>query len=302
MTCNAPILLFVYRRLSTLKQTIESLKLNNQAKESDLFIFSDGGVDFKSNIEVKLVRSYIKQISGFKSVTVFTSHSNLGLAKSIIKGVSRVLDKYDRVIVIEDDLILSENFLTFMNSCLETYKSYSEIIAISGYSFTYNNILNDFDNYFLSRFWPWGWATWKDRWSNIDWNVSSYSTFIKDKSEVSRFEKLGSDVNSMLAKQMNGKIDSWAIRFTFHIFCQNGLVVFPTISKVTNSGFDSFATHTKGLDNRYQTILDSGEIRNFKLNSHVLLSKEYQASFLKKFSIWPRLINKVREILFHFKF
>jgi hypothetical protein len=296
--CNySPIVLFVFRRLDVLKLTIESLQNNLLAKESDLIIFSDAGNTEESNRDVNLVRSYIKQIRGFKSLEIIESNSNKGLAQSIIEGVSEVFTRYESAIVIEDDLVLSSNFLFFMNSSLNHYFSNNKVKAISGYSFNFSTENNIIDAYFLNRFWPWGWATWRDRWVEVDWDMKSYISFKNNNSEIKRFANLGSDVNAMLKKQMAGKIDSWAIRFTYHIFVINGLVLFPSISKVSNEGFDKFATHTKGISDRYNTKIDHSGKLNFFFPSELLVSSLHQKQFQIKFGIWARLVNKIKELV-----
>jgi len=296
--CNySPIVLFVFRRLDVLKLTIESLQKNLLAQDSHLIIFSDAGNSEESNHDVNLVRAHIKQISGFKSLEIIESNFNKGLARSIIEGVSDVFTRYESVIVVEDDLVLSSNFLLFMNLSLNQYRSTSKVKAISGYSFNFTSENSNIDAYFLNRFWPWGWATWRDRWVEVDWDMQSYNSFKNNNLKIKSFANLGSDVNAMLKKQMSGKIDSWAIRFTYHIFVKNGLVLFPSISKVSNEGFDKFATHTKGINDRYKTRIDLTGKLNFFFPSELIVSSEHQKQFQVKFGIWERLVNKIKELI-----
>jgi GT2 family glycosyltransferase len=157
---NAPILLFTYKRLATLKQTVAALQNNPMAKESDLFIFSDGAKYESDEIIVAQIRDYLNEISGFKSLKIIKAEKNKGLANSIIDGVTQVMELYEHVIVLEDDLITTPNFLDFMNSCLNKYRASEEVFSISGYSFNLGKEPgNENDNYFLTRGWSWGWAT-----------------------------------------------------------------------------------------------------------------------------------------------
>lgn len=293
----APIVLFTFKRLDTLVQTIEALQQNSLASESDLIIFSDAARNEKDEAAVDEVRQYIHSISGFKSIVINEATQNKGLANSIIGGVTEVLEKYDRVIVLEDDLVTSANFLEFMNSSLEFYKNKNKVMSICGFSFPYKSKIED-DVYFLNRFWPWGWATWDDRWENADWEVRDYEQFSQDKKQQKQFASLGSDVNAMLEKQMNGKLDSWAIRWTYHIFKNNGLVLFPNKSKISNEGFDEFATNTVGLKDRYITNIDIESQIDFKFLNEIRMNNSIQDEFLKKFGLKARLINKIRELLF----
>ena len=161
----APIVVFCYDRCRELERMLCSLQANNLAKESDLYIFCDGpksGTDLHKTVEV---REYVKSISGFKSISIDESPANRGLAPSIISGVSKILEKYDRVIVVEDDLILSNNFLAWMNGALNKYKNNDQVFSISGFCPSVIRRGEDFpfDGFFTKKAHSWGWATWKDR-------------------------------------------------------------------------------------------------------------------------------------------
>jgi len=296
----APVALFTYKRLHTLKKVVSALSANFLANETDLFIFSDGPRMKSDEQGIAEVRAYLKTITGFKSIKIKESPSNKGLASSIIEGVTEVISISQKVIVLEDDLITTRNFIVYMNECLEKYQLEQSVYSISGYTFTLNIPEYEQEAYFLNRAWPWGWAIWEDRWKNIDWTMNTYIEFKNNTSEKKRFEKLGSDVNSMLRSQMNGLLDSWYIRFLFHQFKNEGLTIYPKISNVDNAGFDNLATHNKGLKNRYKTVLDGSEKKIFHLPSIIAVNKVKQKAFLSKMSIKSRAINKLNEYFFRF--
>ncbi len=294
----APIVLFTYKRFDTLKQTVDALALNTLAVQSDLIIYSDGGKIPDDQIIINEIRAYLKTITGFKSVRIEASATNKGLATSIINGVSEVMAKYHKAIVLEDDLICSTNFLDFMNAGLNEYKDQKKVYSISGYAFDFKNQKIQEDAYFLNRSWSWGWASWEDRWAEIDWEVSDYSVFEKDSSQKKSFSKLGSDVCGMLKKQMNGQADSWYIRSTFNQFKVQGLSLYPSISKIDNNGFDAIATHTSGLKSRYITPFDSSDNSNFNFPEKIEINKKLQLAFANKMGFRTRLINKFKELFF----
>lgn len=292
MKYRSPIIIFTYLRIDNLKITIENLCKNYGANEYDLFIFSDGPKYQKDQILIDEIRKYLKTITGFKSIIITESKSNKGLASSVIYGVSEVLKNYDRAIVLEDDLITSSNFLEFMDTSLNQYENKSEVISISGYSFP--NIYNkNSDSYFLNRSWSWGWATWRNRWEKIDWQANAYATFSRDKQLKKQFSALGSDVNLMLKRQMEGKLDSWLIRYVFHQFQVKGITVYPTISKVTNNGWDEFASNNKGSGFRFKTDFDQSNNLNFKFPETLEIKPEVQKKFLSRNGIWARIKNKL---------
>ena len=131
----APITLFTYNRLWHTQQTIEALRNNELADVSELFLFSDGPKSEADREKVQSVREYLKSVTGFKKVAVVERDRNLGLAQSIISGVTEFVNKYGRVIVLEDDMLTSPFFLRFMNDALEFYKDEEKVISIHGYMY-----------------------------------------------------------------------------------------------------------------------------------------------------------------------
>lgn len=295
----APVLLFAYKRLEPLVQTVEALSKNILASESDIFVFSDGPKKQSDEKEINEVREFIKTISGFKSITIKESKKNKGLANSIISGVSEVMKMYDRVIVLEDDLLTTSNFLMYMNKSLNKYENEANAFSISGYSFNLHLKGHFFEEtYFLHRGWSWGWGTWRDRWEKVDWSVADYNEFKTNKEKRKEFSRGGSDLNKMLDSQMNGTLDSWAIRWFYHQYKVKGLTLFPVYSKVYNNGFDKYATHTTGSNRRYLPLLDSKESHEIEFPKNVSVQPKYQRPYLKKMGIMARILSKVETLIF----
>ena len=253
MQTYAPIALFTYNRADHTQRAVESLLKNAEAKYSDLFIFSDGPKTPEKKAGVEENRKYIHTISGFKSISIVEREKNWGLANSLIAGITEVINKYGKVIVVEDDLILSPYFLQFMNEGLEKYKDDDRVGTICGYVLPVKKPLPE--TFFLYFMHPWGWATWKDRWNSVDWNISDWNQFKTDKKAIQRFKETGgSDMFSMLESCMEGG-GMWDIRFCYNMFKQNRYSVIPFLSKVENVGFNELATHCKTVKyNRFKYI------------------------------------------------
>ncbi len=299
MSVLAPVVLFTYKRFDTLKKTVESLQQNYLASETDLYIFSDAAKSSGDKDAVDKVRKFINKIDGFKTVTIFESKVNKGLASSIIDGVSSILKKYSKVIVLEDDLVSSRNFLNYMNEGLNYYRDKKNIFSIAGFSIPIIHEQAESDVYFTSRSSSWGWATWDDRWGAIDWEVADYDKFKNNGESKKKFNKMGSDMSDMLDRQMNGKINSWAIRWCYHQFKNNLLSVHPLVSKIENIGFNSpDASNTKEKFNRYETILDSEGNVNFLFSNDISLDLKIIKQFVKPFSIKTRIKYKLLNLLF----
>ena len=167
----APIALFTYNRADKTQRVVESLLKNAEAKFSDLFIFSDGPKTPEKKAGVEENRKYIHTISGFNSVHIIEREKNWGLANSLIAGITEVINKYGKVIVVEDDLILSPYFLQFMNEGLEKYKDDDRVGTITGFVPPIKDKLPE--TFFLKYFQCWGWATWKRAWDLLEGDARS---------------------------------------------------------------------------------------------------------------------------------
>jgi len=293
----APIALFTFKKVSPLKATIAALQRNYLAKDSELVVFSDGAKKSHDVQQVEQVRAYLKTLTGFKKVTLQISETNKGLATSIIEGVTQLLALHETVIVLEDDLVTSPNFLNFMNAGLDYYKKNTSILSISGYTPQLKvNKEYAFDTYFTQRASSWGWATYREQWNKVDWRVSDYENFKVDQQAKKKFNQMGSDMSFMLSKQMSGKIDSWAIRWCYHQYRNNLFSVFPTRSKIENIGFMAGATHTTGKNesSRFATLLDTSNKTHFDFNPNIALEKRFIKYFVKPYSLKTRVYYKLK--------
>lgn len=251
----APIIIFAFNRLDALRNTVESLRQNMEAGESDLYVFVDGPRHNKEgeDLKVRLVQEYVANIYGFKSLHYTFSKENKGLGPSIIAGVTEVINKYGRVIVLEDDLVVAKGFLSFMNTMLDAYEKDVRIMQVTGFSTKHHTPRGfSYDIYLNRRGESWSWATWKDRWDSVDWDVKDYKEFLANKAKQHDFNKIGSDLSGMLKGYMNGKNKSWAVRFCFEMFKTGRYAVAPKMSLVRNEGFCSEATNCKTSYNCYK--------------------------------------------------
>lgn len=254
----APVVLFVYKREKHVQKVLEALDANILADQSSLFIFSDGYKDDTEKMEVEKVRNCVRQYeknNRFQQVTVYEMDKHCGLANSIIAGVTRIINDYGKVIVLEDDLITSKDFLMYMNDALNYYVSEKSVWSIAGYTPNMKELSSYHkDVYVCMRAGSWGWATWQDRWDSIDWDVKDYSQYKKDKKKQKQFKKRGYNMPEMLDLQMQGKKDSWAIIFCYEQFKQNKVTINPTVSKIKNIGVDGSGTH-KANTNHWDVAL-----------------------------------------------
>ena len=239
---KSPIVLFAYNRINHIQQVIKALLRNEYASDSDLIIYSDASKNDNTVQEVQCVRQYLSTVSGFKSVKVIERLENFGLAKNIIDGVTSVINQYGKVIVLEDDLVVSPYFLKYMNEALDFYEKEEQVISIHGYIYPVKQKLPE--TFFIKGADCWGWATWKRGWDLF----CSDGKYLLKEIEKRNLKKEFDFDNSypyyrMLKHQIEGKNNSWAIRWYASAFLHNKLTLYPGRSLVNQIGMDGSGTH-----------------------------------------------------------
>lgn len=294
----APIVLFVYNRPWHTRQTIEALQKNELAQESDLFIYCDAEKNDTAKQSVDEVRAYVKLIDGFKKITIIEREKNWGLADSIIDGVTTIVNRYGKIIVLEDDLVTSTYFLKFMNQALEFYQNEEKVWHISGWNYPISSEgLNDV---FLWRVMNcWGWATWANKWQNYEKSVDSVIASFSEL-DIKAFNLDGvEDFFAQIEANKQKKINTWAIFWYASIFKRQGLCLNPVQTFVNNIGLDGSGIHcgNAGLIEQPELNLNSAiSYVTSKEESTIALTNikyHYQA---RKKTLWIRLINKLSRI------
>lgn len=238
----APIALFAYRRRDHLDATVQSLLRNPEAPQTDLTIFCDGAKGEKDAEGVSQVRTYAAGVTGFASVTVIERPRNFGLAASIIDGVTATLARHERVIVVEDDLLVSPHFLAYMNDGLERYAGDEKVASIHAYIYPLHQPVPE--TFFLRGADCWGWATWSRAWQHFRTDGRALLAELKKRRLTRAFDFDGAAAfTEMLENQIRGLNDSWAIRWHAACFLDGMLTLYPGHSLVHNIGNDGSGTH-----------------------------------------------------------
>ncbi|MGK0373294.1 MAG: hypothetical protein ACJAW1_003567 [Glaciecola sp.] len=299
---NAPIILFVFNRPEHTKNTLEALTRNVEFSESPFFVFCDGPRNDKELGDVEATRLIVRDWPHPQKIIV-ERDSNYGLAKSIITGVTELCEKFGKVIVLEDDLIVSPIFLNYMNTALNLYEKEDKVMQISGHMFPVNVASSD-DAVMLPFTTSWGWATWDRAWQHFDPDMLDMA---KLKADVDLKNKFNCDGGfpgfKMLKKQQQGEINSWAIRWYLSVFIKNGLILFPKQTLVINDGFDGSGTNCYNSNKLVEEYLRTEKIEEypavaFNENAFKVVKKflrKEQAILRKLFKygggIWSRLIG-----------
>jgi len=289
---HAPIALFVYNRPEHTKQTIAALQQNLLAGQSDLFIFADAAKNSEGLGGCKEVRSYIRAIKGFRTVTIYERNENWGLAKSIITGVTELVKSHGRVIVLEDDLVTSPYFLEYMNAALDRYQDDEQVMHISGYMFPIEQS-GLAETFFLRTASCWGWATWARAWQHFEKDpealIESFS-----QSTIKRFNMDGTyDFWTQVLKNQAKEINTWAVFWYATIFQKQGLCLHPAISMTVNIGIDGTGIHC-GNNDVFNTTLAPKPIARFTdvLNEDALALKNLKIFFRSLRPTWFSKVNR----------
>jgi len=288
----APLLLFVYNRPYHTRKTIEALLENESASETDLIIYSDASIDPFNN-KVLETRNYIKSVIGFRSIVIIERSKNWGLSRNIIDGVTSVINEYGKVIVLEDDLVVSPFFLKYMNEALDFYEKEEQIVCIHGYVYPVKRKLPE--TFFIKGADCWGWATWKRGWDLFCLDGKFLLDEINRYNMKREFDFEGSyPYYKMLKRQVEGSNDSWAIRWYASAFLNNKLTLYPGTSLVTQIGMDGSGTHC-GANSIYDVQL---------LNRPINISKipiEQTLSARKIFTYYFRYTMKIAKLRSYIK-
>lgn len=249
---KTPIAIFAFNRPLHFSRMMDSLKKNEGLDGRDIFVFIDGPRNDEDRPLVKEVCALAHTLT----TNVESAAANKGLAASVITGVSKLMDKYGRAIVIEDDLILMPAFLRFMDEALDYYVHDERIFSVCGFSLKIDKPAGySHDIYLSPRSSSWGWATWKNRWDKVDWDVSDFNELKQSLRLRHEFNKGGSDMYSMLKRYMEGRNNSWAIRFCYAQFKNKAYSLHPFRSLVVNDGYGEGATNCRQKYNRFKPAI-----------------------------------------------
>lgn len=292
----APIALFVYNRPEHTRRTIKFLQQNLLAEESRLYIFSDAAKNPNNQSLVEEVREIIHSVEGFKHVELIERKNNLGLANSIIDGVSRLVKEYGKVIVFEDDLISSTYTLQYFNDALIRYQDEEKVMHIGAYMYPLKEE-NLPETFFYRAATSWGWATWDRAWKNFEPDID----LIISRFDHEKKHRFSIDGTMNFWKQIlefkSGKNNSWAIRWYASIFLKGGLTLNPSKSLINNIGHDGTGIHS-GMNDIYHVIINPQPIQSFpeKIEENQLVYHSIK-NFLKnrKGSLWQRILRFAKE-------
>lgn len=294
----APILLFVYNRPAHTRRCIESLLRNSLAASSELFIYADGAKDSTQQAEVNEVRNYLRSLQGFKQITLIERTENWGLARNIIDGVTTQVNRFGKVIVLEDDLVVAPYFLQFMNDALEIYQDEPKVGHIQACDFTQDPTLPD--TFLIKWTGSWGWATWDRAWKHFNPNGQELLNQLESRKLTYTFDFNGKyGFTRMLRRQIAGQNNSWAIRWNASLFLKDILSLNVGRSLVQNEGFDGSGTNCGGgglyASNLHLQPLPVVRIRPIEENQKA--RRAFSRYYGRTNSFWAKALRRIKRTL-----
>jgi len=294
----APIVAFVFNRPDHTKKMLSALAANALANESELFIYADGPKPNGNEVTkkaIKEVHDYINKLKGFKNVSIIKREKNFGLAANIEDGVSAIVKKFGKVIVLEDDIVTAPYFLTYMNNALDFYENEDRVMSISGYMYpnSYGAQLPETFCYNVPL--CWGWATWDRAWKHYNKNAVELWSQLFSLNEWSKYDAFGGEyLSSQLAQNISGKIKTWFVKWHSSVFLQNGLTIFPSVSLVDNIGFDNSGENNKATNYfKVNHLAKQIKVEQIPLEINQQAEKLFKDFYYQFVTFIPKFKNKV---------
>ena len=258
---NIATILFTYNRSEHTQKVLDALCVNTVLPEK-LYIFQDGLKIETHRTEWERVNRLIHSVD-FCPTEIVVAKENKGLANSIVTGVNCVFEKYDAVIVLEDDCVPMPEFMRFMTEGLKHYESEERVYNITGYAYPVDISDSDKDAYFCGRASSWGWGTWKNKWKIFERTDEALNDIMNDYDLSTEFAIWGRDLESIVLATKAGRVDSWAAFWSLNIIKHRGVCLTPYISLIQNIGFDGTGVNC-GCGDEYQTHLQIERKEGFR--------------------------------------
>lgn len=300
----APIIVFAYNRADHLRKTLTWLAQNELADQSTLYIFCDGAKPEASDDQLAKVQAArqvaheLAVVPVFKEVHIVERTENLGLGTSVIIGVTDIINKYGKVIVLEDDLETSPYFLSYMNQCLDHYEARKSVFSISGLSRPHPERFYpkdySYDVYVSLTHHPTGWGTWADRWNQVDWDVNLFEVVKQQPSMIEAFRRIEYGEFDALMRQQRTKQNVWSVRFGFAHFVNHAVSICPIVSYINHIGWDAEATNAIGSGQwNFDRLADNANIRFLDVlyEDSRIINAWYSFSMPQRRSLLARLKN-----------
>ena len=267
---------FAYNRPVHLQKVLDALK--NNIRLQNVYIFQDGLAEEKDRENWIKVQNAIQSID-WMEYSYITYPQNKGCASSIEDGITYVLSEHEAVIVLEDDCVPHEDFISFTVGCLEKYRENKRVWGVSGYAWPMSlSKEKTSDVYACGRNSSYGWATWEDRWEYYSRDFDILRKIYADQEASRRLGVWGTDLEGMLCYTLKCQCNSWAVFWGLRVIEQGGFFINPYKNLIQNIGFDGSGLHS-GEEARWMVDLWEGSCQEFLLPDKITISVQEELAF-----------------------
>lgn len=304
MDDNTIIAVFCYKRAAKLRASMEALLRNPECSTMDIVFFCDGHKGEKDYEGVMETRAYIDSLTGFRNIYKHYRERNVSTGPNFKQGITWLCENYDQFIVVEDDLVVTPNYISYLMQALKFYKEEQSVFCVTGFCFPIDVKNYTYDTIVFNRFCSYGWGSWSNRVKDVKWDKEELSDMLKTSPGFKqRLNQEGRDLYRMVKKQISGVISTWDIQMQVHVSEHRLKVVYPVVSKGHNIGFDNESTNTFGID-YLKTTLDDGKKRSFNFCPVTIIKPYLQSQLRKPYGLpaltYRKIVNTI--ILYRSKF
>jgi GR25 family glycosyltransferase involved in LPS biosynthesis len=303
----APVIFFGYDRPLHTYKALEALKKNTLASKSTLYIYVDGPKVEATQAQIERineVKIIVQEEKWCGEVFYYFSKTNLGCKSSIISGVTEVINRHGSAIIVEDDIITSEHFLQYMNTCLSFYASYRSVFSIAGHTLPLHQLTKpddyNYDLFAYPRVFIWGWATWENRWNLIDWEMEKAAKLLNNKNIIEAFSRGGDDLLTILKDQFITGVDNWDIQVNLASFIHNCVSIVPFKSYVNNIGLDGSGVHCgvgQGINHDLSQSISNPKLLDIIYVDKRIINTVSNIYTYHNYSLWQKAVNKACRFL-----
>lgn len=252
--CKTPVLLIFFNRPDTFEKVFAEVR---KVKPYNLILVQDGPRNENDKVQIEKCRRIAENIDWDCNVVREYSEVNLGCGMRPQTGITKALELFERVIVLEDDCVPAESFFRYCDEMLEKYRDDERIAYISGLNHFGNWDCGSQDYFFTKTGAIHGWATWRRVWSKYyDYNVKDVDNpqilnLVKNQitNSVIATNRIESWKRARASIKNGEKLSYWDNQWGFVKYSQNMLVIVPKYNQICNIGIGATSTHAQSLKN-----------------------------------------------------
>lgn len=253
---KVPVLFIMFNRP---EQAFESFQAIKKYRPDELYIAADGPRSERSEEALlcqKTRQLVLNEIDWECNVHKLFREENVGCGRGPSEGISWMFETEEHGIIIEDDCIVSDEFFSFCEEMLVTYKDETKVAQVNCFVPQHSEKTSD-EYYFTGYPSISAWATWRRAWIKMDYEMSSWK---KIRFRLfKRFSFQEACIHYLLWNMVYNKIkrgkksNAWDYQWSIYVFMDNKLCIEPQANLVRNIGFGENSTNCSDINSPLAT-------------------------------------------------